>query len=44
MDQLLTHKEFRPVTTKKYFEDIQKAVPGMRFYFGHSEAARGEGV
>jgi len=44
MDQLLARKAFRPTATKKYFEDIQRGVPGMRFYFGHSEAARGEGV
>ena len=44
MDHLLARKYFKPTATKKYFEDIQKEVPGMRFYFGHSEAERGEGV
>ncbi len=32
MDELLSRKNFKPVTTKRYFEAIRREVPGFRFY------------
>lgn len=36
MDELLSRKSFKPVSTKRYFEAIRRGVPGLRFY--HREA------
>ncbi|HCM40043.1 MAG: hypothetical protein A2Z97_09010 [Bdellovibrionales bacterium GWB1_52_6] len=32
IDSILYRRDFKPVLTKKYFEDIRKRVPHMRFY------------
>lgn len=32
MDELLSRKNFKPVTTKRYFDAIRRGVPGLRFY------------
>ena len=32
MDELLSRKSFKPVTTKKYYEDIRRGVQVFRFY------------
>ncbi|OFZ21651.1 MAG: hypothetical protein A2X94_07830 [Bdellovibrionales bacterium GWB1_55_8] len=36
IDEILLRKDFRPVQTKKYFEDIRRRVPMMRFYRSQS--------
>jgi soluble lytic murein transglycosylase-like protein len=32
MDELLSRKSFKPVTTKRYFDAIRRGMPGFRFY------------
>lgn len=32
MDELISRKSFKPVTTKKYYEAIRRGVPGFRHY------------
>lgn len=32
IDQLLSHKSFKPVNTKRYYEAIRKNIPHMRYY------------
>ena len=32
MDELLSHKSFKPVKTLKYFEAIRRGVPSFRYY------------
>ena len=32
MDELLSRKDFKPVSTKRYFDAIRRGVPGLRYY------------
>jgi soluble lytic murein transglycosylase-like protein len=32
MDELLTHKDFHPVQTMKYYDSIRRGVPDFRYY------------
>ncbi|HLE00862.1 MAG TPA: lytic transglycosylase domain-containing protein [Bdellovibrionota bacterium] len=41
IDGILFRRDFKPVITKKYFENIRRHVPNMRFYQREQRALRG---
>jgi soluble lytic murein transglycosylase-like protein len=40
LDQLLTRKDWKPVTTKKYYEAIRRGVPQFRYYTGSIDSEK----